>query len=324
MKMNVLFTTLAMLSAFCALAQFPTDGLIVHYPLRDNANDASGNGHHLNNKNVTFVPGAVHDPTATHAYFSGNKSYLYYNKSAYHAIFNLQDFTISGWARVDTMPNLYGNIFEIGETTFLRFFRPSVGNRRVQGGYRFGLGLDWITHNMFVESVPFLSDWHHYVLTSRFENDMNTMTLYLDGQFYDSFIEEDTPFILYEHPDSLLHIGGRPGANTLNLRGGLLDIFYYNRVLSPQEIGQLYQYTLDGPSQTNNPHTGWSFRLWPNPSNGVLHHNLPDGLDWNICDALGRSVMSGISNSTPLDISPLPPGWYAFHTPELRMAFYRY
>jgi len=305
-------TTLAILLSTALTAQFPDSGLVVHYPLRMDGKDASGHGHHLTNKEVLFQPGGVRGLLDTHAYFSGQQACFYYNKSAHSNTFNLQNFTISLWARLDGMPNLYGNLFEFGETVFLRFFRPNDGGPwRLQGGYRHGTGLDWITHDFMYNTSGLFQSWHHYVLSSSFENGLNIMRLYRDGWLVSTEVELNHPFILYTFADSLLHIGGRPGIQALNLHGGIQDVFYYNRVLSGEEVLQLYNYTLEGPTSIHENHQAHPTAVFPNPTQDQLFLELKTEAPWRILDLLGRECQHGLFQpGMPIPVRDLAPGTY--------------
>lgn len=292
------------------IGQIPMDGLVAHYPLRENGNDATGNGHHLNNVNVTFIPGAVHNPDALHANFSGTNSYMYYNKSQFNDSFNLQNYTISAWSRLESKENLYANIFEIGESNFMRYFLPVSGDLSLQAGYRYGNGLNWVTENLTFEEFDFFNEWHHYVITSERSNNVRFLTLFVDGKYEFSITEFVNTSVLYQPADSLVHIGGRPGTDLLNLNGGLLDICYYNRILPTWEIQQLYNYTLEGPSSISDPVLTQEIQLWPNPTKGELHHNLEQGAPWTIFDVFGREVSRGISSGNAIDTSTIPGGMY--------------
>lgn len=304
------------------VGQIPMDGLVAHYPLRENGNDASGNGHHLTNVNVTFIPGAVHNPDALYASFSGTNSYMYYNKSQFNDSFNLQNFTISAWSRLNSIKNLYANIFEIGESNFLRYYLPGLGGMRIQSGYRNGSGSKWITEDMFSAGFGFFNEWHHYVITSEVVSNGRFVSLFVDGNL-ELFSYNGLNYItLYQPADSLVHIGGRPETNLLNLDGGLLDVCYYNRILEEWEIQQLYDYTLEGPSSISDPLLTQEIKLWPNPAKGELYHNLEQGAPWKIYDVFGREVSRGISSGNAIDTSIIPGGMY-FLVGE-RMGFGRF
>jgi hypothetical protein len=292
------------------VGQIPMEGLVAHYPLRENGNDASGNGHHLTNVNVTFIPGAVHNPDALHANFSGTNSYMYYNKSQFNDSFNLQNYTISAWSRLESKENLYANIFEIGESNFMRYFLPVSGDLSLQAGYRYGNGLNWVTENLTFEDFDFFNEWHHYVITSERSNNVRYLTLFVDGKLEFSKTVIFNLSVLYQPADSLVHIGGRPGTDLLNLNGGLLDVCYYNRILETSEIQQLYNYTLAGPSSISEPVVKHEIKLWPNPAKSELYHNLEQGAPWTIYDIFGREVSKGISSGDAIDTSTFPGGMY--------------
>lgn len=138
------------------------------------------------------------------------------------------------------------------------------------------------------------------------------MRLYIDGWLVSTEIETQHPFILYTFADSLLHIGGRPNTQVLNLHGGIQDVFYFNRVLQGDEVLALYHYTLEGPSGIHQyPNALLTPVPYPNPARDQLHLDLETQSPWRILDLQGRECQRGIFQpGLAIPVRDLIPGTY--------------
>ncbi len=208
----------------------PTEGLVAYYPFNANANDESGNGNH------GTVNGAVltedrHGYENRAYYFNGG----YITGSCSNFPTSNEARTISVWVKPTEAWNLgfsgYArDIFIYGSSQstaqFLRFWKND----------QYIAGIEYVSESQlpYIFSEGFnLNEWYHCVFTF----DGSEGVLYINGNIVAS---ND---INLESSDLGSFIIGRafPEFNFDNFfRGNIDDIRIYNRVLSEEEIGVLY------------------------------------------------------------------------------------
>lgn len=201
--------------AQCQCQCFLTNGLMAYYPFNGNANDASGRGH-----NGT-VEGAV---LTTNIFGQANSAY-YFNGSALIDVPSSSDFdwlpsqglTVSLWA----LPSVYlypEHLLGRRNDAYPGFWQVAIGPGALNG-------------------LP-IGQWTHLVLTIA----SNTVIYYTNGVTCQENPGLGTSPITN---DVDLLIGG--SAEYAEFVGNLTDIRIYNRILSTNEIIELYQNDSDIP-----------------------------------------------------------------------------
>ncbi|MEZ4978975.1 MAG: LamG-like jellyroll fold domain-containing protein [Chitinophagales bacterium] len=245
--MNKIFTLLAIIFCYNTFAQIPSSGLVVYYPFDNDVIDDSGNNYNATATSLTYANGVLAQANRSAA-FNGTSSRVSYNKSANNAAFNNQIYSASFWVNMNSMPNIYGNFFEIGEATYFRFIQDGTSDYGIQVGHKNGTSYygGFLDYNSFQYSQKELFDntWNHFVVTSTNSSSDRVYSVYLNGVLIGEKVTASaTSTISYAVADSLLQIGHRKGTSLLSLDGKIQDFCLYNRVLTNAEILQLYNTT---------------------------------------------------------------------------------
>lgn len=260
MRKKMLLTATFMLGALAVCAQIPTNGLMVHYPFNNHANDISGNNRNASVSNTTTyttganndLNGAIEVNPATHIHHD------FTNES--NAFTNLEEFTIATWVTLSNNSNNYSNIFEFGNgELFLRFLNggnisyPEFGYYSVSNNF---FGSDGLVTGQY---LSYWQEWHHIALTSSVSGNSRYFKLYIDGQLYFSnTINGMAPDDVSINQDistpegSKFYLGYRPGNTNLDLNGALQDFVLYDRALSAQEVTELYDGLCSSTASTIN------------------------------------------------------------------------
>lgn len=209
-----------------------TAGLIAYYPFNDcTADDKSPNG---NGGNGTVVgnpicecgvegDAMVFDGIDDHVFFSGNVNAIFrqnnFSLSFYFKPFDAVSAQNILSKRVDCTGN--GSVFNVEYLLSLNFISTDFNESA--------------TKKIAISSNLDLTCWHHYILI----RDSKKVRLYLNGELID---EKITSTVLDLSNSALLRIADSPciGQTTNRFRGKLDELRIYNRVLSDQEIGELY------------------------------------------------------------------------------------
>lgn len=240
-----------MLLAVCTMAytglhaQIPSNGLILHYPFDGNTNDASGNNRNAVATNSWYVTGANGSSESAISMDGDSSSAVYYEYTSEWNNFNIQDFTVATWVKMDEFDTPYSNIFELGNgQIFLRF----VGNVHPQFGYYSQAGdFNGSETNAPSQSLPFWKEWHHIALSSYVSGINRYLKFYVDGteyysmqvngpMIYDALINHNT----IGNGETSVKIGYRTGNSNLAMDGSFQDYVLYNRALNDAEVTQLY------------------------------------------------------------------------------------
>lgn len=236
--------TMKLLSAIAALGLFTftaigqtwlTNGLVAYYPLDENANDASGNGHNGTPTAVTYGTNRLGQASKA-ASFDGISSTI--------PIFGLSNanylpVTLSVWLKgLPTQSSDYGIICKYAVSSANGFAMLSFNNfvhswyfgsqGNVYGGNQGLLGLNTLD-----------GQWHQIISTF----DSNGGVFYLDGVAVDSVgwtgnpstATSPEPVIIGEYRSS-------DGTDSRKFTGMLDDVRIYQRALSSSEVAQLYAY----------------------------------------------------------------------------------
>jgi hypothetical protein len=240
-------------------------GLVAHYPLDGNANDASGNGNNGTlNGSLSFVPGQH----GSAAQFDGASTYIEVADSPSLSITN--SITLSCWIRTSGQNGAnVGIINNLGSTDrdgFLVCLNPSVAGATCAAD----LDFNWPTVMLGLHPTVPLQDgiWHHLAMT--YDGQMGHF--WIDGVVRASSTTNYTAGM--SHNQIPVTIGWDRSAEQPSGRhfNGLIDeVRIYNRALSATEITQLY--TLAGTNSAPNP-TISNVHVQTNGSNVRIWYSL--------------------------------------------------
>lgn len=231
-KLLLLATILLSINAFSQIPSYvPTSGLVGWYPFNGNANDLSGNGNNLTNNNSVTFSADRFSLSSSSANFNGiNQTLSKTNPSIFSGN---SDRTISFWI------NQSGTI--TGQSSLININNGANGQcytsssieveSSLSGNFLFWRRCDdagWAFNRS-------LNVWYHVVLT--YSN--NTVKLYLNNTLLNT--SSSISGITNTIPSNLI-IGGGLTNNNNNIfwKGKIDDIGMWNRVLTNQEVSQLY------------------------------------------------------------------------------------
>lgn len=238
----------------------PTDGLVGYWPFNGNANDESGNG---NNGTLVGSPNFITDRFGNqNSSFQGGTTYITCPSSVFQFSMT-ENFSVSVWftkstinGRLISTENPEGN------------FRISKNNS-VDLSVQFG---DFLNFNIDD------NNWHHLVYTYQNRNEK----IYIDGVLVSTNFDNSTGTLNYGSPFT---IGAKAAPSFDRWNGKIDDIGVWNRVLTQQEITNLFNSSLPQNAclPANIPTTGL-VGYWPfcdnandesgNGNNGVIEGNV--------------------------------------------------
>ncbi len=206
---------------------FLTNGLVAYYPFNGNANDASGNGN-----NGTILGATL----STNQLGTSNRSYNFAPPAAVvvpasPSLNVYSEFSVTGWFYATNLPGPVACLVGKGggaasETQWLvRIAGPNL---------TFFCNIGEIVPPTRCAS----NKWQQFVVTCDQSNTL--VNMYLDGT---NFYKGAMPGLgIASSPYSIpLYIGNQDGYNN-GFSGNIDDIRIYNRVLSSNEVQQLYAY----------------------------------------------------------------------------------
>ncbi len=221
------------------------NGLVAWYPLSGQANDISGNNHHV------IVHGAepceaCFDEQQGAYYFDGVDDYLDLGPSNHFTIENA--FSVSLWLNPESPGPILSNYH--GGTIYRGQFNFNYDNNTdlyIDLGYQRGEGLRYRATR---RGMLTYGQWQHIVLTYDGKNQKGNK-----AQIYINTVEAGPYYIPHEHPRSsilsiseplwLMGYPGRPVSKTdypdgAFMRGTLADVRIYRRSLNKEEVKTLY------------------------------------------------------------------------------------
>ncbi len=307
MKKQILFTAIAIIGlATATMAQVPSyvpsNGLKGWYAFDGNANDLSSNGNN----------GVVNGATLTADRFgNANSAYSFNGTSDFISVsavpFLNVPFTISAWVKLNSLANFEPIIGfgELGAGTLRRmFFCPGFNSIGTPGIGNSGAN-DIITTSNVVVSGTWVN-----VAVCVSSYDISGVTFYINGVAYtnNNIGGATTPFPLN---NAGFAIGKHTGNNQVlaDFFTGLIDdIGIWNRVLTPQEMTELFLACTGGTIITQP--TNQNVNIGNNAQFIIASSNFSDTYTWQTNLGLGWQDLSnagqysGASNDTLFVNSP--------------------
>jgi hypothetical protein len=198
-----------------------TNGLVAYYSFNGNADDTFG----TNNGTpygITYVTDRFGNPNAAASFAGNSSSYIVINTTN----FTLTTLSISVWINPTVGLGIEGpRVFSTGGYE-LTCYNPSSDLGLTPRVAEF---VDGLISSVFEAGV-----WTHVVATLS----SNQVNIYLNGSLSVSVTNSELPSFVGWLPT----IGVNAGNYNNDNYGGLIDdLAVYNRVLSPQEVSELYE-----------------------------------------------------------------------------------
>ena len=322
-KLIYLFLTIVFICQY-TIAQVPTyvptDGLLGYWPFSGNADDESGNDYD------GLVNGAS---LSTDRFGNPNNAYSFFLEDDYisldeNLVFTDADgFTVSIWMKKEDLTGyLQGYLFDISDGLGNNGWQQRIaiqtgiaadGSQKAINFYGEGLeGLSWqcITTNV----DEFENQWINII--GVVDMSSNLAKLYINGtEASNSSTSEGFDSISLGQGNSTSKILGR--RSTLfpidnRFYGEMDDLAIWNRALTPQEIGVLYD---SGILNTSTENYESNINIYPNPANdhiAINSDNLDNVEGWNIkiINILGQEVLSQPMDTDKINVSELSKGVY--------------
>ncbi|EDN69644.1 LamG-like jellyroll fold [Beggiatoa sp. PS] len=221
------------------------EGLMGYWPFNGNANDESGNGN----------TGTVHQPTLTEdrfgnpnsAYeFDGDDRITVLSSKSLHPV---KEVSIAFWVKVYEFENEWTPlIFKGRKQKDSRRYREYIVFLNKSGIFYIGSLEDCCSgfeHGLSTNPVNAPKEWIFY--TAVIDRENHFMKVYINGKLN---AQTSDPNSSFQSNDFDLEFGGNAeGHDTYSpLNGVLDDIRLYNRVLSDEEIQELYGEFIPGPT----------------------------------------------------------------------------
>ncbi|MEZ0609570.1 LamG domain-containing protein [Fibrella sp. WM1] len=207
-------------------------GQLAYYSFTKNANDGSGNNNVANVKGATLI--ADRYGNAESAYFFNGASSIELPQN----VFNLPEFTYAAWVKPTFIPpSQQGGVMVIlnsggpgGDQSMV------LANTTVYGwgmwSYTNPQGLN---NYAYVGKLPTdLTPWYYVVAT----RSQDLLKIYVNGELVASQSMTGKP---YYGSGSVRTFIGQRNDGTLGFNGSIDEVRIYNRVLTKEEIMQLYR-----------------------------------------------------------------------------------
>ena len=214
-------STTATVAQNCNLPSNLTNGLVGYWPFCGNANDVSGNANNGTVNGATLAADRFGNANSAYSFDGNDYISTQINRGALGNLMTISAFyKFTGIVNINHSAiigssNTIGTDFFIGKNNF----DTNIGVQ--DGNYN---------HQFVVGSNAFDGNWHNIIYT--FEN--NTGKIYLDG------ILKNTGNFSKCKISDLLNIGTEFEGSGYYFYGPIDDVGFWNRVLSPTEITQLY------------------------------------------------------------------------------------
>lgn len=228
------FMLLLLISYICKYeANAQPNGYIGYWSFNNTSDDLSGNNLNGVESDLEYVYDRNSNVNSA-AEFNGSSSNLVLADDG--GLLNLDsEGTVAFWFKQNGVPGgTYHSIYE----------RFDLGTKGLQIYIR-NTGILGVYTNAVYESNFILSDnnWHHYAITLS----VNKIVFYIDGIMTDEILNTT----LYSVQTPSVHRIGKHGASG-SLNGVLDELIFYDRILTPEEIGTFTGLRYNSWKYTNN------------------------------------------------------------------------
>lgn len=319
MKKNLLILGLGILTSTSLFAQIPTSGLVGHFPFNGNANDASSSGNNGTVSGASLTSDRFGNPNSAYS-FNGSSNYIKVDNTK-----NLSNdtYTYSVWINPTVLPTSgkFAYFLDIGTESFGSIsYGQTLGFNNSYFGYT-----GWAastskssnpntTNRTDLSILPLVDKWYHVVLT----RDNTKLRLFVNNLLV---TESSTgASTAYSSPNSL-YLGNRSLLDAgAYFNGKLDDIRLYNRVLTSQEIDNLYNEntctqkvsvtdTLEFKLNISGVYglVNTTVKVFPNPTNSFLNVDFGNlkstaGFTFNILNSVGNNIYTSKIDTDNLSI----------------------
>jgi len=325
------FITIVILAfTVSAYAQIPTNGLVGHWPFNGNANDESVNGNNGTVVGATLTSDRFGHTNSAYS-FDGTSSFIIINNSTGLDLTGT-DFSITSWFKADSICEPNNPVKSIitkhrayqGVGWMCGLWDTQYDDDYSKGGVNFQAAPYWSSATYpGAPGTVYVNNWYNYTVT--YDNTNGILKYYLNSVLVDS---KNLNFSIGAITDDVL-IGAvwldEYGAKRDYFNGILDDIAIWNRVLTEQEISDIYNnnicyvtITVTDTLIINANLTGVnpvtyqnSIKIFPNPTNDEItidfggNYSTMNGYTLKIMNSLSQIVYSTPINtqSTIVDLS---------------------
>jgi trimeric autotransporter adhesin len=238
MKKNIQLLLFMLVFVKITVAQLPnyvpTNGLVAFWPFNGNANDVSGNGKNGTNNGANIT---------IDRFGNSNSAYMFnglQNRISTNLNFINSSFSISLWYNTDAPINWYPQLIVQGERPNYNELVQLLGNQPVYVSQnrvnRVNSGFAGLESNL----APAAGKWHHIVVVYNSNND--SVYLFINGNLNGSKLRSNS----LKATSGNVYFGNSSdgvsmdGVGNSGYKGSMDDIGIWNRLLSQQEITNLY------------------------------------------------------------------------------------
>ena len=236
MRVNIFYMLFLVLSTISYAQTSLSDSLQLYYPFNGNALDESGKGHDGIVVNATLVSDRFGNESSAYE-FDGYNDYILCEST-----FDYVNRSVSLWIDVNY---IYGYMPHNPVAITQDDFRLQNGLFRLDfedGGINlYAGGISNVYHD---DGFQFVENWSHFVLI----RDTNYVYYYVNAQLV--FVGDADDYGSTYNPSLNLVIGAGRTAGYQFFNGKIDDVRIYNRVLSQEEIDELFNSS--SPAAINN------------------------------------------------------------------------
>lgn len=311
LKVSLSLTILLCLNSVAQIPGYiPLNGLQAWYPFSGNANDLGPGAY-----NGTVTGASL----TTDRFNASNCAYNYNGVNNYVTVadnvaFRPQNFTISSWVTFSSTPNNYHLIIAKNAGSG----SPESIDMNYAASYN-----GWFC-NIGTPSLngPFLISPYSvnvgawYNLVYQFDDANDVQRIYINGVFTaSSVVNTSVGYDTQPWTFGMEYEGGTPN---FFFDGKIDDIGIWDRILSPEEILQVYNSITGIKIEVNDDF----FSIYPNPANDHINIKITnsalDNSNYKITDVIGKTVLTGKlqSQNTSVSIEILSQGVYFLQVGE--------
>ena len=307
MLLCIVLTTISYAQAPELPAYVPEEGLIGFWTFNNSAEDSSPNQCYTENFGISFDSTRLYQSNQVGVFDQGDSCNQYLKIHIDDSLIT-NNLTLSFWVKqipVELCPAsrlmAWGGLNPLGFQIIPN--HPSLGAFALQHFLPDGGAL---LNTATVDPEFDFYEWSHFTYTLS----DSIAKIYTNGVYRDSYTSNhpNVPVI-----EQTIRLGKLFEGSDETWRGMIDDFGLWNRVLTPSEIYDLYN--IEIPTSTKVTPSSTSFKLYPNPSNGILNIEIMDTeavQHIQISNMLGQELIRQAPNSTntSLDLSNVKAGLY--------------